>query len=104
VRIAVRHASGGVDIMMSACKNQDVRTTLTIEEDVGVQLRQEMRRSGRPLKQVVNEFLRLGLERRASAAAPKPFKVRPFPAGPPAGMTFDHVEELIDYLEGPAHR
>jgi hypothetical protein len=53
------------------------------------------------LKQVVNECLRLGFERRRSAEPARKFKVRPFQAGPPPGMTFDNVEELIGYQEGP---
>jgi len=90
--------------MMSSCKNHDVRTTLTLEDDVSARLRLEIRRSGKPLKQVVNEFLRLGFERRQPARPAKKFRVRPFQAGPPAGMTFDNVEELVEYLEGPGRR
>jgi len=89
--------------MIQTRQNHDVRTTLTLEDDVSAQLRQEMRRSGKSLKQVVNDFLRLGFQSRKPAHAVKPFKVQPFPAGPPPGMTFDNVEELIDYLEGPLH-
>jgi hypothetical protein len=74
---------------------------LTIEDDVSARLRLEMRRTGKPLKQVVNDYLRLGFENRGSARAVRKFRIRPFPAGPPAGMTFDNVEELIDHLEGP---
>jgi len=89
---------------MSACKNHDVRTTLTLEDDVSARIRLEMRRTGKPLKQVVNEFLRLGFQKNSQARATRRFRVRSFPAGPPPGMTFDNVEELLDYLEGPARR
>ncbi|HSW49747.1 MAG TPA: hypothetical protein VLH09_06200, partial [Bryobacteraceae bacterium] len=78
-----------------------MRTTLTLEDDVSAQIRQEMRRTGKPLKQVVNDFLRLGFENRARAGAARPFRVRTFPAGPPPGMSFDNVEELLDFLDGP---
>jgi hypothetical protein len=90
--------------MMPRQENQDVRTTLTLEDDVSARLRLEMRRTGKSLKQAVNDFLRLGFERDPSAATARKFRVRPFQAGPPAGMTFDNVEELIEYLEGPARR
>jgi hypothetical protein len=63
-----------------------------------------MRRTGKPLKQVVNEFLRLGFERRQSAKPARKFRVRPFQAGPPPGMTFDNIERLLGYLEGPSRR
>ena len=90
--------------MMSACKNHDVRTTLTLEDDVSARLRLEMRRTGKPLKQVVNDFLRLGFENRSRTGAVKRFRVRPTPAGPPPGMSLDNVEELLDFLEGPWRR
>jgi hypothetical protein len=48
-----------------------VRTTLTLDDDVGAKLKQEMRKTGRSFKATVNEFLRLGLNaRRGSRPAP----------------------------------
>ena len=81
-----------------------MRTTLTLDADVTSQLRRETRRSGKPFKQVVNDVLRLGFESRRRTKPPGRFKVRPFPAGPPPGLNFDNVEELIEYLEGPLHK
>ena len=77
-----------------------MRTTLTLDEDVAKLLEKELRRSGKPFKQVVNHFLRLGLT--ASKQPPrKPFKVKPWNLGLPP---FEKVEELLEYLEGPYHR
>jgi len=80
-----------------------VRTTLTLDDDVIHLLRQETRRSGASFKEVVNHFLRLGL-----IAAKKPptkaFRVNPRKLGLPPGLTYDNVEELLEALEGPAHR
>jgi hypothetical protein len=45
-----------------------MRTTLTIEPDVEKLLEQEVARSRRPLKQVVNEALRRGLTRSGEKA------------------------------------
>ncbi len=84
---------------MSGCKNQDVRITLTLDDDVSARLRLEIRRTGKSLKLVVNECLRLGFERQQSTKPARKFKVRPFQAGPPHGMTCDNIEELIAYLE-----
>jgi hypothetical protein len=80
-----------------------VRTTLSLDEDVASLLNKEMRRSGKSFKEVVNHFLRLGL------LAPKqpnrkPFVVTPRPLGLPPGLSYDNVEELIEALEGPAHK
>jgi len=74
---------------------------LTLDDDVGAKLRQEMRRSGRPFKQVVNEFLRLGLNARRELQPRRKFTVRTRPLGLPPGLSYDNVEELLDQLDGP---
>jgi len=79
-----------------------VRTTLTLDDDVAKLLEKEHRRSGSSFKQVVNHFLRLGLT--AKQPARKPFKVKPWNLQAPPGQSFDKVEELIEFLEGPYHR
>lgn len=90
--------------MMLGWKHHDVRTTLTIDEDVAVLLQREVRRTGDPFKVTVNRLLRRGLEREAMPPAPKPFKVKPFRLDLPKEWTSGNVEELIEMLEGPLHR
>ena len=77
-----------------------MRTTLTLDDDVVSLLKKEVRRSGEPFKQVVNRFLRFGLNA-SKRAARKPFRVKPLNLGLPP---FEKVEELLEYLEGPDHR
>lgn len=81
-----------------------MRTTLTLDEDVQRRLEREVRRSGRPFKQVVNEMLRLAFTLRPRLAKTEPFRVRPRPFGPPPGTSFDNIEELLDEIEGPLRR
>ena len=79
-----------------------MRTTLTLEDDVAAKLRQEMRRSGRSLKETVNELLREGLagSRESSRGlAPPLLKARDLGLRP--GFNLDNVEELLDQLERP---
>ena len=57
-------------------KMPNVRTTLTLDPDVGKLLEQEVQRSRRPFKQVVNEALRKGLTRAAPRARKLELKVR----------------------------
>jgi hypothetical protein len=81
-----------------------VRTTLTIDDDVATLLEKEMRRTGKPLKQTVNQLLRIGLVQAAMPVKPRPFRVKPRKIGLPAEWTSGSVAELIEILEGPMHR
>jgi hypothetical protein len=80
-----------------------VRTTLTLDDDVARLLEQEVRRDHTSFKQAVNHFLRLGLMA-AKQPPRKPFVVKPMNLQLPPGLSYDNVEELLDYLEGPYRR
>ena len=80
-----------------------MRTTLSIDDDVARLLDKESRKSGASFKEVVNHFLRLGLM--VSKRPPrKPFVVTPRKLGLPPGQSYDNVEQLLESLEGPAHK
>jgi hypothetical protein len=81
-----------------------VRATLTLDDDVKAKLDQEMRKSGKSFKEVVNDYLRIGLDAQARTNPPKPFVVRTRPLGLKPGLSYDNVEELIELLEGPLHK
>jgi hypothetical protein len=81
--------------------HQDVRTTLTLEEDVAAHLRAEMRRSGRSLKQTVNDCLRLGLHAARAPKPPRPFRIQARKLGLRVGVEYNNVWELLERLEGP---
>ena len=80
-----------------------MRTTLSLDDDVARLLDKESRRSGTPFKQVVNHFLRLGLMASKQPHS-KPFVVAPRNLGLPPSLNYDNVAQLLDELEGPAHR
>lgn len=80
-----------------------MRTTLTLDDDVARLLNKEVRRSQTSFKQAVNHFLRLGLMA-SKQPSRKPFVVKPWNLGPPPGISFDNVEELLEALEGPERR
>ena len=80
-----------------------MRTTLSLDDDVARLLGKESRRSGASFKEVVNHFLRLGLMA-SKQPARKPFVVKPWNLGPPPGLSFDNIGDLLDALEGPTHR
>ena len=83
-----------------------MRTTLTLDEDVAARLKAEMRRSDRPFREVVNEFLRLGLSSRPQGHAPKPsFVVHARDLGAlRLGLSLDNIGALLEAAEGPLHR
>jgi hypothetical protein len=82
-----------------------VRTTLTLDEDVAAKLKSLARRSGRALREVVNDALRRGLARPVAPAPLEPFKVKARDLGPlRPGLSLDNVAELLERIEGPLHR
>jgi hypothetical protein len=90
--------------MMCLNYHHDVRTTLTLDDDVKAKIDQEVRKSGKSFKEAVNYYLRLGLAAPAGMKPAKPFVVRARPLGLPPGLSYDNVEELIEQLEGPLHK
>ena len=79
------------------------RTTLTLEDDVAERLREEARRTGRSLKTVVNEALRSGLAREVDRHR-SAFKVEARELGLRPEFDFDHIEGVLDQLDGPLRR
>jgi hypothetical protein len=76
-----------------------MRTTLTLDPDVEKRLQQEMRRTGKGMKAVVNEALRLGLGVKAKPGKPPRFEVRPHRFGFKPGIDLDRLNQLADELE-----
>jgi hypothetical protein len=77
-----------------------VRTTLTLDEEVAVKLREHMAETGKSFKDSVNDLLRLAIHTARKKVEP-PFVVLPFKTAPLPGLNLDNVEELLDQVEGP---
>lgn len=76
-----------------------MRTTLTLDEDVAAELKRQARKTGKPLKELVNEALRAGLRSRGTPAA-RPYRLTPTPmGGVVAGVDLDRALRLADALE-----
>ena len=77
-----------------------MRTTLTIDDDVAVQIERLRRSRDATLKDVVNEALRLGVRQMQTPATPrKPFVTKTYKMGPPL-ISVDNVAEALAYAEG----
>jgi hypothetical protein len=78
-----------------------MRTTLTIDDDVAVELERLRRDRDGSLKEVVNDALRRGL--RDMSTPPrrrKPFRTQPFDAGAPLISNIDNIAEVLATIEG----
>jgi len=81
-----------------------VRTTLSIDDDIAVLLEQEVRRSGKPFKAVVNHLLSLGLVQARQPQPARRFQVKPRPLGLPPSGNYDDIAAVLEELEVPEHR
>jgi Arc/MetJ family transcription regulator len=91
--------------MMSAVQYFNMRTTLTLDDDVAAKVRAMMRRTGKSFKATVNELLREALAPRRAPQRHEPFRVEARDLGAlKPGLTLDNVAELLEQVEGPRHR
>ena len=81
-----------------------MRTTLTLDDDVAVQIERLRRARDVSLKELVNDALRRGLrELSAKPKKRKPFRTRTFDMGKPL-INIDNVAEAIAYAEGEGYK
>jgi len=77
-----------------------MRTTLTLDDDVAVQLERLRRARDVSLKELVNEALRRGLrDMTAPLKKAQTFRTQAFDMGKPL-ISIDNVAEALAYLEG----
>jgi hypothetical protein len=82
-----------------------MRTTLTLDDDVAVQIEALRRKRRVSLKTVVNEALRRGLaDADTSKRLPKVFRTRVFDAGTPLMPSLDNVAEALASADGESFR
>jgi hypothetical protein len=82
-----------------------VRTTLTLDDDVARRLEAERRRTGKPFRTVVNDYLRRGLASRTAPQKLPPYAVNARDLGNlRPGLTLDSIADLLEAVEGPLHR
>jgi hypothetical protein len=76
-----------------------MRTTLTLDSDVAQRLASETRRTGKSLKALVNDAIRLGLGLTGRPPKASRFIVQPHAFGLRPGIDPDRLNQLIDELE-----
>lgn len=80
-----------------------MRTTLTLDDDLVLRLKEQMRRDGTSFKRAVNRALRRGI----AVATKSRFRVRARSLGLRPGVNYSKTSEMLDWLDeigGRAHR
>ena len=79
-----------------------MRTTLTLDDDLGSRLEEIARETRRSFKDVVNDVLRRGLD--AQPPPPRPFTVQARDLGLKPGVQLADIGELLEQLDGAGHK
>ena len=77
-----------------------MRTTLTLDHDVADRVKAASRKSGRPLKQIINEAIRVGMDQLSRPTTAKPYRTKARDMGLRAGFRLDNIQELLSQVEG----
>jgi len=75
-----------------------MRTTLTLDPDVAVELERRRREGGRSLKEEVNHLLRVGIRHADDRPEGVPFQTEPASLGRLL-IPIDDVSAVLDYLD-----
>lgn len=78
----------------------NMRTTLTIDDDVLDRARAIAAHTGQPFRTVVNEALRAGLPQVERPREKPPYRTKAQPMGLRPGRNLDNVQELLAAIEG----
>lgn len=80
-----------------------MRTTLTLDADVAAKIKKGANQLGKPMKEVINAALRVGLDEVLKPRPSKPYRTKPRPLGLRPGLSYDNISELLAYAEGEDH-
>jgi hypothetical protein len=76
-----------------------------LDDDTAAKLKAEMRRSGKSMKETLNEALRRGFAPKRARGETRPFRIHARDLGQlKPGLNLDNVAELLEQLEGSLHR
>lgn len=78
-----------------------MRTTLTLDTDVALRIKEDAARLRKPLRHLINEALREGLAVLGTRSRQaRPYQTQPKPLGLRAGLSYDSASELMAFGEG----
>ena len=76
-----------------------MRTTLTIEPDIAIEIEKRRQAPGASMKRVINGLLRKGLRAEAETPPPSPYRSETFDLHFRAGIDPLKLNQLVDELE-----
>lgn len=83
-----------------------MRTTLTLEDDVALEIAKLQKARDESFKETVNALLRAGLAsvRARRQGAARAYRTEPISLGAPRLQNVDDVSEVLAFAEGEDHR
>ena len=80
------------------------RTTVTLDSDVLDRAKRFSAKRGLSFREGLNELVRLGLVANSQLGGERTFEIKSEPMGLQPGLSYDNIEELLEFGEGPLHR
>ena len=77
-----------------------MRRTIVLDDDLLDRARESARKLRKPFRTIVNEALRVGLERIGDVSGRRPYRMVPHDMGLREGLSLYNVQELLSQLEG----
>jgi hypothetical protein len=81
-----------------------LRTTVTLDDDVLVRVRQESKSRGASFRDTLNDLLRAALLGVDNKPRRRTLRIEPTHMGYKPGLNHDSIEALLEYGEGDQHR
>ena len=76
---------------------------MTVDPDIAAKVKRGAKKLGKPLKEVINDALRMGLDHVLNPPAAKPYHTEPRPMGLRQGFSYDNIADLLARAEGEDH-
>ncbi len=76
---------------------------MTLDPDIAAKVKRGAKTLGKPLKELINDALRIGLDSVLNPPAAKPYHTKPRPMGLRRGFSYDNIAELLARAEGEDH-